>query len=186
MGAMSDAGPDDQLHLAVSKGFDHDLSLGPKKPGLLEVESNGVTLLVDPMSADSLRGVTIDYLSGPGGAGFKIENPNRPATGKVVPIGARDLDAKLRSGEIKALFDVRGPEEIALARIEGARPLDEAALADLEKLDRSTPIAFHCHHGMRSRAAAQRIAELGFQNVYNLTGGIDAWSQDVDPKVPRY
>jgi len=150
------------------------------------VESNGLSLLVDPMSADKLRGVTIDYVSGPGGAGFKIENPNKPPPGQVTPIAARELEAKLASGEIRELFDVRGPDEIRIARIEGARPLDEAALEHLEKLDRSTPIAFYCHHGMRSRSAAQQVAELGFQKVYNLKGGIDAWSQEVDPKVPRY
>jgi len=185
-GALSDAGPEDHLHLAVGKSFDHDLSLGPKRPGELEVESNGLKLLVDPMSADKLRGVTIDYVTGAGGAGFKIDNPNRPAPGQVTSLAARDLEAKLKSGEVRELFDVRGPDEIRIAKIEGARPLDEAALEHLETLDRSTPIAFYCHHGMRSRGAAQQMAELGFQTVYNLKGGIDAWSQDVDPKVPRY
>ena len=184
--ALADAGPDDHLHLAVSPGFEHDLSLGPKRPGELEVESNGLALLVDPMSADKLRGVTIDYVTGAGGAGFKIENPNRPAPGQVVPIAARDLAGKLESGEIRELYDVRSEDERRMAAIEGARPLDEAALEHLESLDRSTPIAFYCHHGIRSRSAAQKMAELGFQKVYNLTGGIDAWSQDVDPKVPRY
>jgi monothiol glutaredoxin len=185
-GALADAGPDDHLHLAVTASFEHDLSLGPRRPGELAVESNGLTVVVDPMSADRLRGVTIDFVSGPGGSGFKIENPSKPPPGQVTPISARDLDGKLRSGEIKELYDVRGPDEIRMARIEGGRPLDESALAHLEKLDRSTPIALYCHHGMRSRSAGQRLAELGFQKVYNLTGGIDAWSQDVDPKVPRY
>ncbi|HEU5057304.1 MAG TPA: Grx4 family monothiol glutaredoxin [Kofleriaceae bacterium] len=184
--ALADAGPDDHLHLAVTAGFEHDLSLGPKRPGELEVVSNGLALLVDPMSADKLRGVTIDYVSGAGGAGFKIDNPNKPAAGQVIPIAARDLAAKLQSGEIRELYDVRSPDEIRLAKIEGARPLDAAALEHLETLDRSTPIALYCHHGMRSRSAGQKMAELGFQKVYNLTGGIDAWSQDVDPKVPRY
>src|SRR5688572_10327662 len=129
--ALADAGPDDHLHLAVSAGFEHDLSLGPRRPGELEVESNGLALLVDPMSADKLRGVTIDYVSGGGGAGFKIENPNKPAAGQVIPIAARDLAAKLESGEIRELFDVRGPDERRIAAIESARPLDEGALEHL-------------------------------------------------------
>jgi monothiol glutaredoxin len=185
-GALADAGPDDQLHIAVSRGFEHDLSLGPKRPGELEVQSNGLSLLVDPMSADKLRGVTIDYVSGAGGAGFKIDNPNRPAPGQVLSIGPREFEAKMKSGELREVFDVRAPDEIRLARMEGARPLDEEALEHIEQLDRATPIAFICHHGTRSRGAAQKIAELGFQKVYNLSGGIDAWSQDVDPNVPRY
>ena len=45
---------------------------------------------------------------------------------------------------------------------------------------------FHCHHGIASKRAAQRFIELGFREVYNLAGGIDAWSKDVDPSVKRY
>jgi monothiol glutaredoxin len=184
--ALSDAGPDDHLHIAVSRTFEHDLSLGPKRPGELEVTSNGLSLLLDPMSADKLRGVTIDYVAGAGGAGFKIDNPNRPPPGQVLSIAPREFAAKMKSGELREVFDVRAPDEIRLARIEGIRPLDEETLAHIEQLDRATPIAFICHHGTRSRGAAQRIAELGFQKVYNLSGGIDAWSQDIDPNVPRY
>lgn len=43
-----------------------------------------------------------------------------------------------------------------------------------------------CHHGVRSRAAAEKVLKMGFAKVYNLEGGIDAWSQHVDPKVARY
>jgi monothiol glutaredoxin len=56
----------------------------------------------------------------------------------------------------------------------------------LFSLDRNTPIALHCHHGVRSQNAAQQLIQQGFRNVYNLQGGIEAWSQNVDPKVPRY
>jgi monothiol glutaredoxin len=185
-GALAEAGPDDHVHLAVGRSFDHDLSLGPARPGLLAVESNGISILVDPMSADKLRGVAVDYVTGPEGAGFKIDNPNKPTSGQVLAIGARELKGKIDSGEIRELYDVRGEDERRLARIAGGQPIDETILAHLEKLDRSTPIAFYCHHGIRSRAFAQRMADLGFQKVYNLTGGIDAWSQEVDPKVPRY
>ena len=45
---------------------------------------------------------------------------------------------------------------------------------------------FHCHHGGRSQRAAEHFLALGFRNVANLAGGIDAWSQEVDPSVPRY
>jgi monothiol glutaredoxin len=53
-------------------------------------------------------------------------------------------------------------------------------------LARDAPIAFHCHHGSRSRAAAEQLLQQGFKRVYNLRGGIDAWSVTVDPSVPRY
>ena len=53
-------------------------------------------------------------------------------------------------------------------------------------LDRGTPIVFHCHHGIRTQEAAQQLLREGFRNVYNLEGGIDAWSRNIDPTVARY
>jgi monothiol glutaredoxin len=51
---------------------------------------------------------------------------------------------------------------------------------------RDAAVALHCHHGVRSRAAAEQLLHEGFTNVYNLEGGIEAWSREVDPSVPRY
>jgi monothiol glutaredoxin len=81
---------------------------------------------------------------------------------------------------------VRTEKERATAKIEGVPQLDDKTMAEVENLPKDTPLAFHCHHGGRSRAAAEHFLKLGFTNVYNMTGGIDAWSRDVDPKVPRY
>jgi monothiol glutaredoxin len=53
-------------------------------------------------------------------------------------------------------------------------------------IDRDTPIVFQCHHGIRSQGAAEYFRNLGFRNLYNLAGGIDAWAVLVDPSVPRY
>ncbi|HLU68559.1 MAG TPA: Grx4 family monothiol glutaredoxin [Kofleriaceae bacterium] len=183
--ALADAGPDDQLHVAVSPRFEHDLSLGPARPGELKVESEGLTLMVDPMAADRLGGLTIDYVSGPQGSGFKMDNPNAPQPVEVKSISPAELKAKLDAGEPIELFDARTAEERAKASI-GGRLLDDDALAHIEGLDRGAVLVFYCHHGMRSRMVAQRVAELGFREVYNLTGGIDAWSREVDPAVPRY
>jgi monothiol glutaredoxin len=182
--ALAEAGPDEHVHLSIGAGFEHDLELGPRRPGEIEVESGGIELLVDPISAGRAGGLTIDFISGPEGAGFRIDNPNAPAG--VRGIGPRDLKARLDSGEVAELYDVRPADERAAARIAGSRPLDDEALQHIEALDRSTPLAFYCHHGQRSRAAAERFIELGFREVYNLAGGIDAWSREVDPKVPRY
>jgi monothiol glutaredoxin len=59
-------------------------------------------------------------------------------------------------------------------------------MAAIDALPKDTPLAFHCHSGGRSRGAAEHFLKLGFKNVYNLTGGIEGWSRDVDPSVPRY
>jgi monothiol glutaredoxin len=104
----------------------------------------------------------------------------------VRQITAVELKAMLDSGTPLQLLDVRTDAERAIARIEGARLLDQAAVDDLQQLDRSTPLVFHCHHGMRSQRAAQHFVAQGFTNVCNVSGGIDAWSMTVDPTVPRY
>jgi monothiol glutaredoxin len=182
--ALAEAGPDEHVHVAVSPAFEHELSLGPRQPGELQVTSNGLTLLIDPMSAQRAAGLSIDFVAGPNGAGFRIDNPNAPAA--VRGLNPRDLKVKLDAGEVRELLDARTPEERARASIDGSRLLDQAAMSHIEGLDRSTPVAVYCHHGGRSRAAAERLLELGFREVYNLEGGIDAWSRDVDPKVPRY
>ena len=89
-------------------------------------------------------------------------------------------------GEPFELVDVRTEWERDTARIEGSRLLDQAYHDYLLTLDRRTPIVFQCHHGIRSQSAAQYCEGLGFDNLFNLSGGIDAWSQLVDPSVPRY
>lgn len=82
--------------------------------------------------------------------------------------------------------DVRTPEERELAAIRGFRLLDRQYHDELMVLDRATPIVFQCHHGIRSQHAAEYFRQQGFTTLYNLRGGIDAWSTLVDPSVPRY
>ena len=92
----------------------------------------------------------------------------------------------MASGAALELVDVRTDHERAIAAIEGSRLLDRAYHDALIQRDRDTPIVFMCHHGIRSRAAAEYFRDRGFTNLYNLSGGIDAWSTLVDPTVPRY
>lgn len=91
------------------------------------------------------------------------------------------------------LLDVREPWEAATARIAprsaGSRqrliPMGEIP-ARLAELDPARPIVVYCHHGMRSLQVVAFLERQGFESVYNLAGGIDAWSLEVDPSVPRY
>jgi len=99
---------------------------------------------------------------------------------------APELKAMMDRGEPFELVDVRTELERETAHIEGSRLLDQAYHDYLLTLDRQTPIVFQCHHGIRSQSAAQYCEGLGFDNLFNLSGGIDAWSQLVDPSVPRY
>jgi rhodanese-related sulfurtransferase len=101
-------------------------------------------------------------------------------------LSAPDLKALLDSGTAIELVDVRTEEERAIAAIEGSRLLDQAYHDALLLSDRDTPIVFQCHHGVRSQHAAEYFRREGFRNLYNLRGGIDAWSLLVDTSVPRY
>ncbi len=101
-------------------------------------------------------------------------------------LSAPELKIMIDSGVGFELVDVRTPDERAIARIEGARLLDQAYHDYLLGLDRHTTIVFQCHHGIRSQSAAEYFIRQGFSNLYNLQGGIDAWSALVDGSVPRY
>jgi monothiol glutaredoxin len=182
--ALAETNPGDVIHLTITPGWDHQLDLGGKEASHVTLESNGVTVQLDRASAGRAEGVVIDFVEGADGAGFKIDNPNRPAT--VRQIDAKALKALLDSGKVKAFYDVRTDKERAVASIAGAQLLDDKTMAEAEGLPKDTPIAFHCHHGTRSRAAAEHFLKQGFTTVYNLAGGIDAWSREVDPSVPRY
>ena len=96
------------------------------------------------------------------------------------------LKAAIDGGEAMELLDVRTPEERAIAAIPGAVLLNETEAARIESLPRDTKLVLHCHHGGRSQQAAEQFVSLGFSQVFNVVGGIDAWSQEVDADVPRY
>ncbi len=180
--AAAEAGGD-VLRLEIAPDFACDLHFGPRAAGDVETASNGVVLYVDGASTARADGVAIDFVEGPQGMAFKIDNPNEPP--RVKRLGAKALKAMLDKGEVE-LFDVRPEDERARASIAQARPLDAAGQRHLFGLKKDAAVALHCHHGMRSRAAAEQLIAEGFTNVYNLEGGIEAWSRDVDPSVPRY
>ena len=103
---------------------------------------------------------------------------------EITPV---DLAARLARGDDIQLLDVREPSEWAIARIDGARLIPLATLQSaLPSLDRSREIVVHCHHGIRSAAAARYLQSEGFDRIWNLAGGIARWSSDVDATVPQY
>ena len=113
-----------------------------------------------------------------------MDKPMPP--GRVEQVSAKDLKTWRDRKDPITLVDVRTPGERQIASIDGSRLLDQGFHDELMTMDRQTVLVFQCHHGIRSQAAAEYFAGTGFQRVYNLSGGIEAWSQDVDPAVPRY
>jgi adenylyltransferase/sulfurtransferase len=105
----------------------------------------------------------------------------------VPTISVRELKTKMDMKEALTLIDVREPYEYEIARIDGSRlvPLGELE-THVGELPRTGTLVLHCHSGGRSEHAVRILQEAGFENALNLVGGIDAWSVEVDPAVPRY
>jgi rhodanese-related sulfurtransferase len=102
---------------------------------------------------------------------------------EITPI---ELKARLDSGETLQVVDVREPEEIAIASLGGKSiPLSELVMR-YQELNPEIDTILVCHHGIRSAQATMLLAQLGFKNVANLSGGIDRWSIEVDASVKRY
>jgi monothiol glutaredoxin len=177
------SGPDQMLRLSVSSSFENALSVGTRGALDIEVESNGATLLVDRLSAQRAEGITIDIIDTPQGPGFKVDNPNSASMGEM---SVEELKRILDAGEDFELIDVRTPREFETARIAGSRLLDETEYERIQTLPKDRKIVIICHHGPRGVNMAEQLLGAGYTNVHNVVGGIEAWSVDIDPSVPRY
>ena len=105
----------------------------------------------------------------------------------VPTISVKELKTKMDNGEAFTLIDVREPFEYDIAHIAAARliPLGELQ-SRIDELPRTGMLVLQCHSGGRSEHATQLLRDAGFDNAVNLAGGIDAWSVEIDPTVPRY
>jgi monothiol glutaredoxin len=108
------------------------------------------------------------------------------ATAGIQQVTVQQLKTLLDSDAPLQLLDVRTASERRLAKIEKARHLDADTIPEIEDMERDTLLVFLCHHGIRSQQAARHFQSKGFTNVGNVVGGIEAWSAEVDPSVPRY
>ena len=181
--AIEDAGGEVALLVDIDRNFRTRLNLGPVDPDAIAVDVDGVRVQFDLAGARRANGMTIDFADDIRGRGLVIENPNAPKP--VQGISPAEADARVRRGEL-VLVDVRPPEERAIAAVPVPfRTFDEGRGA-IEALPKDTALAFLCHGGGRSGQAAQEFRALGFSNVYNVEGGIQAWSETVDPSIPKY
>lgn len=107
---------------------------------------------------------------------------------KIKQLSVAELKTRFDKKEIFFLVDVREKNEFEIARIPNSKliPLSEFSKRVLEELKPEMDLVLHCHHGGRSTRACEYLVSMGFKNVANLTGGIDAWSVEIDGKVPRY
>lgn len=102
-------------------------------------------------------------------------------------ISVEELKALLEHGDDVCVLDVREPWEFETARVEGAKLIPLMQLPEkVGELDPKKPVVVMCHSGGRSARATAFLRKSGFDRAFNLAGGIDAWSERIDPKVPRY
>lgn len=99
----------------------------------------------------------------------------------------RQLQQRLAAGEDLLVLDVRESDEFALCAIEGALHIPMGEIQErLADLDPGRATVCVCHHGIRSAHVAGALARLGFERLFNLSGGIDRWAIEVDPSMRRY
>ena len=104
----------------------------------------------------------------------------------IPQLSPTSLAAALASPTPPLVIDVREPWELGIARLDGATHMPLDTIPDrVDDIPRDRDVVFVCHHGARSNAAAEWLARQGVR-AQNLAGGIDAWSREVDPSVPRY
>jgi rhodanese-related sulfurtransferase len=97
------------------------------------------------------------------------------------------LKHRIERGDQLVIVDVREPEEVAIASFPGAVHIPMGDVPSrISELNPEAEIVVVCHHGIRSAQVAAYLARMDFEQVSNLSGGIDAWSIEIDPAVPRY
>ena len=121
----------------------------------------------------------------------KLNIPIRPAEAveseAKLLISPLDLAARLKADPALVLLDVRSELEHRMLRLDGAKLATRELVEEIfSKWDKATPIALYDHSGKDGLNAAKALANRGFTDAKALAGGIDAWSQAVDPLIPRY
>jgi monothiol glutaredoxin len=185
--AFNEARPDQEyehLRFEIGPRFQYALSFGPAMDGDIVVDCEGLELRMDRGTARRADGTVIDFIDGPGGAGFKITNPNEPA--KVQQLTVKELKQKIDDGHEVYVFDTRPENERDIAKLPFAQPLDEDGRRKLGSLAKDAFVVFQCRSGARSQMAAQQALAEGHTNVHNLVGGILAWADEIDPSLTKY
>lgn len=105
----------------------------------------------------------------------------------VEQISPKQLKIEMQQQEPPLILDVREPFEFQIANVQPSLHIPMGELQQrIVDLNKTQAVVVLCHHGIRSQQVADYLAYLGFSSVFNLTGGIDAWSSQCDATVPRY
>jgi len=171
------------LHLRIDRRWQAHFQLAPAEGHEIKAHAAGIDILMDVATAQAARGMHVDWVESLQGAGLSIKLPRAPKA--VQSLTVAELAPALRAGSM--LIDVRPAHDRLRAPMPLAhRVMDNTTLSSLEALDKSTPMVFLCHFGNSSRQAADHFRGLGFTELFNLEGGIDAYAREIDTGVVRY
>jgi len=171
------------LHFSIDAGWQSQFSVAPAEGHEIKVETNGIAFLFDLASSARANGAVIDWVETMQGEGLTINLPQAPQA--VKQLSVEDLKQALDDDSV-LLIDVRDKKERASASLAAAKTMEDGFMQEVEAMPKETALAFICHTGQRSQVAAEHFRRLGFSNVSNIAGGIDAWSKRIDPSVPQY
>jgi len=164
--------PGQHLHLSIAGDWDAQFQVGPRGGHEIATEAAGLTVLMDLASAQRARGARIDWVESVQGEGLKLDLPGAPAP--VQPMTASQLQQRLNAGERLLVIDTRREEDRQAKPLEFARALDAELMTELKDADRAMPLVFICYVGETSLKIAEHYRKQGFEQVYNLEGGVGA------------
>ena len=105
----------------------------------------------------------------------------------IYDIGVHELAGMRNDGAAHTVLDIREPAELAVCIIDGSVTIPMQQVPnELDRLTHEGPLIVVCHHGMRSAMVTEFLRKNGFDNAWNLAGGIDAWARHIEPDMPRY
>ena len=164
------------LHMSVDNEWRPAFTLQAPQPGAIVSQANGIELHFDLPSAQRAQGAMIDWIDAVDGSGLDVSLPAAPVP--IKRLKPAELKTMLEAGTAPLIVDVRSPDDRQqLAPIEGAIGLDKDMLTELQNRPKDTAIVFVCNVGNSSMGAAEHFRKLGFSDVYNLEGGMQAWTQ---------
>jgi len=180
--AIDNAGGGYAVQIDIDARHNVRLQLAPIDANAVAIDIDGVRLQTDALQVRRADGISIDWVDDERGRGLAVSHPL--AAPPVRTLSPHEADSRVRTGALR-LVDVRPAAERAFAAAPVAFDTLDNGTDALQSLPKDTPLAFLCHHGGRSQQAAEHFRGLGFREVYNVVGGIDAWA-DFDSTVPKY
>jgi monothiol glutaredoxin len=173
------------LHLRIDAKWHAHFHLAPAEGHEISARAEGIDILMDIATAQRADGLKIDWVETMQGAGLSIVNPNAPPA--VKPLSVKELALAIQSKHAPVIVDVRPEHDRVRAPFPSAvEILNQTSAARLEQLPKDQPLAFLCHFGNSSKQAAEHFRSLGFSELFNVEGGIDAYAREIDSAVVRY